>query len=220
MERRLAAILVADVVGYSRLMGEDETGTLARLSRLRKERIEPLISEHRGRVVKLMGDGILAEFASVVDAVTCAVAWQNHLAEEALRFRIGVNLGDVIVEDGDIYGNGVNVAARLEALAEPGGICLSGTVHDEVKHKLKLDFEDLGERSLKNIDAPVRIYRVVPDGGADAIPRAEAAAVQRDRQTFPRRPSVRQHVGRSRAGVLCRWHDRRRHNGAVQESPV
>ena len=175
MERRLAAILVADVVGYSRLMGEDETGTLARLSRLRKERIEPLISEHRGRVVKLMGDGILAEFASVVDAVNCAVVWQSHLAEEALRFRIGVNLGDVIVEDGDIYGNGVNVAARLEALAEPGGICLSGTVHDEVKYKLKLDFEDLGERLLKNIDEPVRIYRVVPSGGADAIPGAEAA---------------------------------------------
>ena len=178
MERRLAAILVADVVGYSRLMGEDEIGTLARLSRLRKERIEPLISAHRGRVVKLMGDGILAEFASVVDAVNCAVAWQNHLAEEALRFRIAVNLGDVIVEDGDIYGNGVNVAARLEALAEPGGICLSGTVHDEVKHKLKLDFEDLGERLLKNIDEPVRIYRVVPDGGADAIPRAGAARLK------------------------------------------
>ena len=173
MERRLAAILVADVVGYSRLMGEDETGTLARLSRLRKERIEPLISEHSGRVVKLMGDGILAEFASVVDAVNCAVAWQSHLAAEALRFGIAVNLGDVIVEGGDIYGK--HVAARLEALAEPGGICLSGTVHDEVKHKLKLDFEDLGERLLKNIDEPVRIYRVVPSGGADAIPGAEAA---------------------------------------------
>ena len=124
MERRLAAILAADVVGYSRLMAADEAGTLARVSRLRKEQLEPLIERHRGRVFKLMGDGILVEFASVVDAVSCAIAWQNSLAGDDLLFRIGVNLGDVMVEDGDIYGNGVNVAARLEAIADPGSICL------------------------------------------------------------------------------------------------
>ena len=171
MERRLVAILAADVVGYSRLMGEDEAGTLSTLSRLRKDLIEPLIAEHSGRVVKLMGDGILAEFASVVDAVSCAVAWQSGVSGSDhvpdLRFRIGVNLGDVIFEDGDIYGNGVNVAARLEGLAEPGGICLSGAVHGEVRNKLALEFEDLGEQSVKNIAEPVRAYRVVQNGGAD-----------------------------------------------------
>lgn len=175
MERRLAAILVADVVGYSRLMGEDEEGTLASLSHLRKDLIEPLIAEHHGRVVKLMGDGILVEFASVVDAVNCAVVWQKDMAEEDLRFRIGVNIGEIIIEDGDIYGNGVNVAARLEPLADPGGICLSGSVHDEVKHKLKLVFEDLGEQTVKNIEEPVRAYRVVLDGGVDMTPRTPDA---------------------------------------------
>jgi adenylate cyclase len=164
MERRLAAILVADVVGYSRLMGADEAGTLTALSRLRVEVIAPLIARHQGRVVKLMGDGILAEFPSVVDAVTCAVAWQSGAArgehDGALRFRIGINLGDVMVEDGDIYGNGVNVAARLEGLSEPGGVCLSGTVYGEVRNKLDLAFEDLGEQTIKNIAEPVHAYRV------------------------------------------------------------
>ncbi len=134
MERRLAAILAADVVGYTRLMGADETGTLRRLTELRQQVLEPLIAEHHGRVVKLMGDGMLVEFSSVVDAVACAVTWQERVAEcEAkgdedtrLRFRIGINLGDVIVEGDDIHGDGVNIAARLEGLAEPGGICLSG----------------------------------------------------------------------------------------------
>ena len=170
MERRLAAILVADVVGYSRLMGADEAGTLTALSRLRAEVIAPLIARHQGRVVKLMGDGILAEFPSVVDAVTCAVAWQSGAARgehgDALRFRIGVNLGDVMVEDGDIYGNGVNVAARLEGLAEPGGICLSGTVYGEVRNKLDFAFEDLGEQTVKNIAEPVHAFRIVIEGPA------------------------------------------------------
>jgi adenylate cyclase len=166
LERRLAAILAADVVGYSRLMGADEAGTLERLTRLRKERIEPLIATHRGRVFKLMGDGILVEFASVVDAVDCAVAWQTGVAAEDLRFRIGINLGDVIAEDGDIYGNGVNVAARLEALADHGGICLSGNVHDEVRGKLDLSFQDMGAQTVKNIAEPVRAYRVVLDAAA------------------------------------------------------
>lgn len=182
MERRLAAILAADVVGYSRLMGADEAGTLARLTRLRTERIEPLIAGHRGRIVKLMGDGILAEFASVVDAVACAAAWQTGAADPELRFRIGINLGDVIAEDGDIHGNGVNVAARLEALADPGGICLSGSVHDEVRGKLDLAFQDLGAQPVKNIAQPVRTYRVVLDGtaaepGKTAPPRSGKPAL-------------------------------------------
>ncbi|MEM7224438.1 MAG: adenylate/guanylate cyclase domain-containing protein [Pseudomonadota bacterium] len=164
MERRLAAILAADVVGYSKHMGQDEAGTLAALSELIAQVIKPLVAEHRGRIVKLMGDGILAEFASVVDAVTCAVAWQDKIAEhgDRLQFRIGVNLGDVILQGGDIFGNGVNVAARLEGLAEPGGICLSESVRGEVKGKLDLAFEDLGELSVKNIAEPLRAYRVRP----------------------------------------------------------
>ena len=161
MQRRLAAILAADVVGYSRLMGADEAGTLARLNRVRKDRIEPLIARHHGRVFKLMGDGILVEFASAVDAVACAVAWQADTSVDDLRFRIGINLGDVMVEDGDIFGNGVNVAARLEALADPGGVCLSGKVHDEVRGKLPVEFEDMGAQTVKNIADPVPSYRVV-----------------------------------------------------------
>jgi adenylate cyclase len=161
MERRLAAILAADVAGYSRAMGQDEAGTLAALSKLRQELIEPLVAEHRGRVFKLTGDGILAEFASVIDAVACAIAWQGGMAADGLQFRIGVNLGDVMHQDGDIYGNGVNVAARLEGLAEPGGICISGTVQGEVRGKLDLAFEDLGEQSVKNIAEPIRVWRVL-----------------------------------------------------------
>ncbi|MEE8225891.1 MAG: adenylate/guanylate cyclase domain-containing protein, partial [Kiloniellales bacterium] len=152
MERRLAAILAADVVGYSRLMGEDETGTLERLKSLRKELVQPKITERSGRIVKLMGDGLLAEFPSVVEAVQCAVDIQRGMpAREAemaddrrIRLRIGVNLGDIIVEGSDIYGDGVNVAARLEALAEPDGICISSVVHDQVNRHIDIDFTDLG----------------------------------------------------------------------------
>ncbi len=151
MERRLAAILAADVVGYTRLMGEDEMGTLQRLTALREEILEPLIADHRGRVVKLMGDGLLVEFASLVDAVCCAVKWQTAVEEhEAERpeddrfsFRIGINLGDVLIQGEDIHGDGVNIAARLESLAEPGGICVSAKVYEEVRKKLDLAFEDL-----------------------------------------------------------------------------
>src|SRR5215813_3697244 len=140
VERRLAAILAGDVAGYSRLMGQDETGTLTRLKALRRELVDPEIAEHKGRIVKTTGDGILIEFPSVVEAVACAVAVQKGAAEgnssiaedQRIEFRVGINLGDVIVEDGDIYGDGVNVAARLEALAEPGGICVSAAVHDQV----------------------------------------------------------------------------------------
>lgn len=167
VERKLTAILAADVVGYSRLMGEDEAGTLARLKSLRKELVQPKIAGGRGRIVKLMGDGLLAEFPSVVEAVRCAVDIQQDMAgretdlpdERRIRLRIGVNLGDIIVEGSDIYGDGVNVAARLEGLAEPGGICISGKVYEEVRNKLPTAFEDLGEQEVKNIPEPVRVYR-------------------------------------------------------------
>ena len=177
MERRLAAILAADVVGYSRLMEEDEAGTHTRLEGLKAEILDPLVSNHRGRIVKLMGDGFLIEFSSVVDALECAIAWQHAVEaraglvaeEKAIRFRIGVNVGDVIVEGEDVLGDGVNVAARLEGLAEPGDVMVSRSVADHVKGKIKPDFEDLGERKLKNISEPVQVFRVVePSDGPDS----------------------------------------------------
>jgi adenylate cyclase len=168
MQRRLAAILAADVVGYSRLMGTDETGTLAALKTVRADFMDREIGEHVGRVVKLTGDGVLVEFPSVVNAVACAVAIQRGMRERnadvpqdrRIEFRIGVNLGDVIVEDEDIFGDGVNVAARLESIAQPGGITVSDSVRDHVGNRLDLVFEDLGEQKLKNIEKPVRVYSV------------------------------------------------------------
>jgi class 3 adenylate cyclase len=166
--RRLTAILAADVAGYSQLMGQDEEGTHERLRAHLREWIEPKIAEHRGRVVKNTGDGFLAEFPSVVDGTRCAVEIQRGMAErngatdpdERIEFRIGINLGDVIAEDEDIFGDGVNVAARLEALAGPGRICVSRVVRDQVRDRLDYTFEDLGEQSVKNIARPVRAYRV------------------------------------------------------------
>jgi adenylate cyclase len=167
-ERRLAAILAADVAGYSRLIGIDEEGTLNRLRSIRAEVIDPAIAAHRGRLVKTTGDGFLAEFASVVDALRCAVDAQQAIAgrntwiatAERIEFRIGIHQGDIVVEDGDIFGDGVNVAARLEALAEPGGICVSARVQEDAVGRLDLAFEDLGEQTLKNIARPVRVFRV------------------------------------------------------------
>jgi len=170
MERRLTAILAADVVGYSRLMGGDEAGTMSALKSLRKDLVDPKISEHNGRIVKLTGDGMLVEFPSVVSAVACAVDVQSAMrtrnasaTSDRMEFRIGVNLGDVIVEDGDIFGDGVNVAARLEGIAPVGGIAVSQSVRDHVGKRLDLTFEDMGERRLKNIDAPIRVYTVSID---------------------------------------------------------
>ena len=168
MERRLAAILAADAVGYSRLMSADETATLEMLKAHRNELIEPAIAAHQGRVVKLTGDGLLAEFPSVVEAVECGVEIQAGMFERNLDtpedrridFRVGINLGDVIVEDDDLYGDGVNVAARLEGIADPGGIMVSGTVREHVGNKLDVRFEDLGERHVKNIDTPIHIFQV------------------------------------------------------------
>jgi TolB-like protein/class 3 adenylate cyclase len=195
VERKLAAILAADVVGYSRLVGADEAGTIARLKGLRQELIQPLIAEHRGRVVKLMGDGALVEFASTVDAVECAVAIQNGVAareaaepeDRRIQLRIGINLGDIIVEDGDILGDGVNVAARLEGLAEPGGICIARNVHNQIKAKLALPFEPMGQHRIKNIAEPVEVWRVALDGVAAAAvaSRRRAAGSRMTRWLIP-----------------------------------
>ena len=166
VERRLAAILAADVAGYSRLMGADEEGTLERLKAHRRELVDPKIKEHHGRIVKTTGDGMLVEFPSVVDAVRCAVEAQRAMLDrnaetpedKRIAFRIGINLGDVIIAGDDIYGDGVNIAARLEALAEPGGICISRVVRDQIRDKLPYPFEDLGAQSVKNIARPLRVY--------------------------------------------------------------
>jgi adenylate cyclase len=168
LERRLAAILAADVAGYSRLIGVDEEGTLHRLRSLRDEVIDPAIAAHRGRLVKTTGDGLLVEFASVVDALRCAVEVQREITSRGegsptdgrIEFRIGILQGDIVVEDGDIFGDGVNVAARLEALADPGGICVSARVQEDAVGRLDLSFADLGEQNLKNIARPIRVYRV------------------------------------------------------------
>jgi TolB-like protein len=168
MERRLAAILAADVVGYSKLIGDDEAGTLAAFKTLRTGFVEPLVAEHRGRVVKLLGDGFLVEFASAVDAVNCAVAWQKDIRQrqsgKPFQFRIGVNLGDIVIDEGDIFGDGVNIAARLEAQAQAGGVLVSEAVHDQVSKKIDVTFEAAGEVRLKNIDRPVRVWRWGGDG--------------------------------------------------------
>jgi TolB-like protein len=189
VQRRLAAILAADVVGFSRLMGEDETGTLSALKELRATQIDPTVAEHRGRIVKLMGDGALIEFASVVDAVECAVdiqrcagAWNADRPEgKRIEFRIGVNLGDIIIDGDDIYGDGVNIAARLEGLAEPGGVCVSEKVFAEVRNKLDAGFEDLGPQEVKNIAEPVRAYRTTA---------VTAAPPPSEELSLPDKPSI------------------------------
>ena len=168
VERRLVAILAADVVGYSHLVEMDEAGTLAALKALRREVIDPLLAEHHGRIVKLMGDGALAEFGSVVDAVACAVAVQKDVAdrqdgvppERRIVFRIGINLGDVVVEGDDLLGDGVNIAARLEQICEPGGVLISGTAYDQLQGKIDLPIEFAGEQRVKNIERPIRTYRI------------------------------------------------------------
>jgi class 3 adenylate cyclase len=172
VERRLAAIMAADIVGYSRLIESDEAATLAEIKVFRSEVIDPLLAEHKGRVVKLMGDGALVEFGSVVDAVACAVAVQKEVGarqsdvppERRIVFRIGINLGDVVVEGEDLLGDGVNVAARLEQLCPPGGVLVSGTAYDQLQGKLDVSLEFAGEQHVKNIARRVRTYRVQLDG--------------------------------------------------------
>ncbi len=196
MERRLAAILAADVVGYSRLMGEDDVGTLERLKSLRKELVQPKITERKGRIVKLMGDGLLAEFPSVVEAVKCAVEIQQSMIgretdlpdERRLRLRIGINLGDIIVEGSDIYGDGVNVAARLEALAESGGVYMSEVVRQSIGSNLALDLEDLGEHRVKNIARAVHVFRV--RFAVDEVGPEQPGAGAEARLAIPHKPSI------------------------------
>ncbi len=193
-ERRLAAILAADVVGYSRLIRADEEGTLDRLKVLRNEIIHAKIAEHNGRIVKLMGDGMLAEFASVVDAVRAAIEAQRSITEhnagspekKRIEFRVGINLGDVVIDGDDIQGDGVNVAARLEGLAEPGGICVSGGVYDQVRDRVDAPFEDMGEQEVKNIDRPVRVWRWAADTPT-AAPRSETES---EPLSLPDKPSI------------------------------
>ncbi len=217
-ERRLISILSADVVGYSRLMAADESGTLAQLKTHRKELFEPKTAEYSGRVVKLMGDGTLMEFGSVVDAVCFAVDVQRAMAERnaavpedrRITYRIGINIGDIIVEGDDIYGDGVNVAARIEGLAQPGGVCISRTVYNHIRNKVDLAFEDLGEKQVKNIPDPVRVYRVdlsrsdtdsvgwSPDTGSLPLPDKPSIAVlpfekYRYHQALPAPPTWQPH---------------------------
>ncbi len=184
MQRRLAAILAADVVGYSRLMGMDEMGTLASLKSHRRELFDSGIAEHRGRIVKTTGDGMLVEFASAVDAVGCAMEIQRAMVErnaatpsdKRIEFRIGINVGDIIEDEGDIFGDGVNVAARLESIADRGGICISRQALDQIEGKLELKFRELGRQNLKNISRPIEVYAINLDEAGSAASRVLTAA--------------------------------------------
>ena len=198
VDRRLAAIFAGDIAGYSRLMSTDEEGTLRQLKAHHKELVDPKVTEHRGRIVKTTGDGMLVEFVSVVDAVRCAVDIQRGMAERntevpadgRIEFRIGINVGDIISDSNDIYGDGVNVAARLEALADPGGIMVSRTVHDQVRDKLSFGFEDMGEQAVKNISRPIGVHRVsLAETVSSAMVKAAATAAKADLSSVDR-PSI------------------------------
>jgi len=193
VERRLAAVLAADVAGYSRLMGIDEEGTLARLKECRRALVDPKIAEHRGRIVKTTGDGMLVEFASAVDAVRCAVEVQRGMANgntgvpetKRLEFRIGIHVGDIIIDDNDIFGDGVNIAARLEGIADPGGICISDDAHRQIRGKTEIAYDDMGQQSLKNISEPMRAWRARAVGNASLPPAADVPTL-----VLPDKPSI------------------------------
>jgi TolB-like protein/class 3 adenylate cyclase/tetratricopeptide (TPR) repeat protein len=196
VERRLAAILAADVAGYSRLMGGDEEGTLSHLKALRATLVDPAIATHRGRIVKTTGDGLLVEFASVVDAARCAIEAQRDMAERSadvpmgsrIEFRIGIHVGDIIIDDGDIFGDGVNIAARLEGIAEPGGVCVSDDAYRQIRGKVGITFDDMGSRTLKNIAEPMRAWRLRIEANSSELvtPRTETA----QRLALPDKPSI------------------------------
>src|SRR6202790_4258474 len=194
VERRLAAVLAADVAGYSRLMGRDEERTLANLKLFRKTLVDPAIAAHRGRIVKTTGDGMLVEFASAVDAARCAVEVQCDMAAQnaavpqdvRIEFRIGIHVGDIIIDDNDIFGDGVNIAARVENECEPGGVCLSGSAFEQVRGKTSFAFDDLGERSLKNIARPVRLYAARTAAAASGKAPAESTKPL----ALPDKPSI------------------------------
>jgi TolB-like protein/class 3 adenylate cyclase len=197
-ERRLAAVLAADVAGYSRLMGRDEEGTLANLKSLRKTLVDPAIAAHRGRIVKTTGDGMLVEFASAVDAARCAVVVQRGVAAQnggipqdtRIEFRIGIHVGDIIIDDNDIFGDGVNIAARLEGIAEPGGVCISDDAQRQIRGKVDIDFDDMGSQTLKNITEPMRAWRVRLDGSAPASPQVKPSADMSQPLALPDKPSI------------------------------
>lgn len=216
MERKLAAILAADIVGYTRIMGMDEAGTLQRITELRSLVLDPLVAKHNGRVFKTVGDGLLIEFSSVVDALLCAVDWHNHVAahqseiaqlEGRLAFRIGINLGDVILQGDDIFGDGVNIASRLENIADPGQILISRTVYDHVKGKVKTRFEDLGQRHLKNVADPVQVFQV---SNTKAPDRTTVAGAGKSRARLVVLGGLAALLGMVGAGLwwLPEWQDR------------
>ncbi|MFZ0057555.1 MAG: adenylate/guanylate cyclase domain-containing protein, partial [Pseudolabrys sp.] len=198
VDRRLAAIWAGDIAGYSRLMGVDEEGTLRQLKAHRKELVDPKITEHRGRIVKTTGDGVLVEFFSVVDAVRCAVDIQRGMgernaavpADKRIEFRIGINVGDIIIGGNDIFGDGVNVAARLQTLADPGGIMVSSVVHDQVRDKLSFGFDDMGEQSVKNIARPIGVHRVSLAETARPAAAQSGAAISKFEPASSNRPSI------------------------------
>jgi adenylate cyclase len=198
VERRLAAILAADVAGYSRLMGVDEEGTLAALKTLRRELIDPRIAEHHGRIVKTTGDGALVEFASAVDAVRCAIEIQRAMAERnaarpedrRIEFRIGINVGDIIIDESDIFGDGVNIAARLEGIAEPGGVCMSDDAYRQVRGKIEMVCDDMGLQALKNIAEPMRAWRVKLGDQSTATAQPGLPASQAPALALPDKPSI------------------------------
>src|SRR3954454_24802210 len=198
VERRLAAVLAADVAGYSRLMGIDEEGTLARLKAVRKALVDPAIASHRGRIVKTTGDGMLVEFASAVDAVRGAVEVQRGMAEQnasvpqkqRIEFRIGIHVGDIIIDDNDIFGDGVNVAARLEGIAEPGGICISDDAQRQIRGKVDTAFEDMGSQNLKNIAEPMRAWRLRINASVCAAAPIEPPVESTQALALPDKPSV------------------------------
>src|SRR5580698_11026012 len=185
VDRRLAAVLAADIAGYSRLMGADEEGTLARLKACRKALVDPKIAEYRGRIVKTTGDGMLVEFGSAVDAVRCAVEVQRGMASsnidvpetKRIEFRIGIHVGDIIIDDNDIFGDGVNIAARLENIAEPGGICMSDDAYRQIRGKVDITFEDMGSQTLKNIAEPMRVWRLRIGGESAPVSHQSSAPV-------------------------------------------
>ncbi len=198
VERRLAAILAADVAGYSRLMGDDEEGTLARLKSIRKTLVDPAIASHRGHIVKTTGDGMLVEFASAVDAVRSAVEVQRSMAEQnaavpqdqRIEFRIGIHVGDIIFDESDIFGDGVNIAARLEGISEPGGVCVSDDAQRQIRAKVDVAFDDMGPQTLKNIAEPMRVWRVQIGISSTSAPRKSASASSSQSLAFPDKPSI------------------------------
>jgi adenylate cyclase len=198
VERRLAAVLAADVAGYSRLMGIDEERTLAQLKTFRKTLFDPGIATHRGRIVKTTGDGMLVEFASAVDAARCAVEVQREMAKQntgvspelRIEFRIGIHVGDIIIDDNDIFGDGVNIAARLEGIAEPGGVCISDDAHRQIRGKIDVAFDNIGEQTLKNIAEPMRAWRIRPAGEASPAIRSSSSPIQVQDLALPDKPSI------------------------------